>query len=207
LKPFGWFKHDALHQVKGIAMTDRSSASGLAAQAMPPEAALERVALQHLVYAYCHAADRRDFILLRSLYADDAIDDHGAFNGPVDEFIPWFRDGLSVFEATAHNVLNTLFIIDGDAAQGEIRAIAYHRLADSRAEIIAGGRYADRYQKTDGVWRFTYRSFVIDWIEERAASSAAGEAFGPTVAIGDAGANDPIYHRLDLFAADRAARR
>lgn len=188
-------------------MPDHSSVSGLAAQAMSAEAALERVALQHLVYAYCHAADRRDFALLRSLYTDDAIDDHGAFNGPVNEFIPWFRDGLAVFEATAHNVLNTLFIVDGDAAQGEIRAIAYHRLADSRAEIIAGGRYVDRYRKTDGVWRFTYRSFVIDWIEERAAGRTPGEAFGPTVAIGSAGPDDPVYQRLELFAADRAARR
>ena len=143
-------------------MTDKSSASGLTAQPMSPEAALERVALQHLVYAYCHATDRRDFALLRSLYTDDAIDDHGAFYGPVDDFIPWFRDSLAVFEATAHNVLNTLFVVDGDLAQGEIRAIAYHRLAGARTEISAGGRYVDRYQKTDGAWRFAYRSFVID---------------------------------------------
>lgn len=188
-------------------MTEKSAVSGLAAQAMSADAALERVALQHLVYAYCHAADRRDFALLRSLYTDDAIDDHGAFNGPVDDFIPWFRDGLAAFEATAHNVLNTLFILDGDSAEGEIRAIAYHRLAGSRAEIIAGGRYVDRYRKTDGAWRFTYRSFVIDWIEERAAGRAPGEAFGPSVAIGSAGADDPAYQRLALFAADRASRR
>lgn len=188
-------------------MSEHSSVSGLAAQTMSAEAALERVALQHLVYAYCHAADRRDFVLLRSLYTDDAIDDHGAFNGPVDDFIPWFRDGLAVFEATAHNVLNTLFIVDGDNAQGEIRAIAYHRLAATGAEIVAGGRYLDRYRKTDGAWRFTYRSFVIDWIEERAAGRAPSEAFGPTVAIGGAGADDPVYHRLDLFAAERAARK
>lgn len=188
-------------------MPELSSVSGLAAQAMSPEAALERVALQHLVYAYCHAADRRDFVLLRSLYTDDAIDDHGAFNGPVDDFIPWFRDSLAMFEATAHNVLNTLFVIDGDNAQGEIRAIAYHRHAESRAEIIAGGRYLDRYRKTDGAWRFTYRSFVIDWIEERPAGRTPGEAFGPSVAVGSAGADDPVYQRLDMFAADRSARR
>lgn len=188
-------------------MPDFSSVSGLAAQAMSPDAALERVALQHLVYTYCHAADRRDFARLRSLYTDDAIDDHGAFNGPVDDFIPWFRDGLAAFEATAHNVLNTLFVVDGDLAQGEIRAIAYHRLSGSRAEIIAGGRYVDRYRKMDGAWRFTYRSFVIDWIEERAASRTPGEAFGPTVAVGSAGADDPVYQRLDLFAAERASRR
>ena len=188
-------------------MPEHSSVSGLAAHAMSAEAALERVALQHLAYASCHAADRRDFALLRSLYTDDAIDDHGAFNGPVDDFIPWFRDSLAVFEATAHNILNTLFIVDGAIAEGEIRAIAYHRLAGSGAEIIAGGRYLDRYRKTDGVWRFTYRSFVIDWIEERAAGRAPGEAFGPTVAEGSAGADDPAYQRLALFAADRSTRR
>ena len=187
-------------------MPEHSSVSGLAAHAMSAEAALERVALQHLVYASYHAADRRDFVLLRSLYTDDAIDEHGAFNGPVDDFIPWFHNGLAVFEATAHNILNTLFIVNGDIAEGEIRAIAYHRLAATGAEIIAGGRYVDRYRKTDGAWRFTYRSFVIDWIEERAASRTPGEAFGPTVAIGSTGAEDPAYQRLNLFAADRALR-
>ncbi len=188
-------------------MTDPSSVSGLAAQAMSLEAALARVALQHLVYAYCHAADRRDFDLLRRLYTDDAIDDHGAFNGPVDDFIPWFEQSLSPFEATAHNILNCLFVVKADEAEGEIRAIAYHRLAGSRAEIVAGGRYIDRYRQTDGVWRFTYRSFVIDWIEERPAARTPGEAFGPTVAVGSAGADDPVYQRLALFAAGRAARR
>ena len=38
----------------------------------------DRMALQHLVTAYGHGIDRRDYGLLASLYHDDAVDDHSA---------------------------------------------------------------------------------------------------------------------------------
>ena len=51
---------------------------------------IDKQALHELVLRYCRACDRRDFVLLRSLYHDDAIDDHGAmFCGSADEFLVW----------------------------------------------------------------------------------------------------------------------
>jgi len=43
----------------------------------------DRLALQDLVQKYSRAIDRRDFALLRTLYHEDAIEDHGGmFSGP-----------------------------------------------------------------------------------------------------------------------------
>ncbi len=51
---------------------------------------IDKQALSELVHSYCRACDRRDFALLRSLYHDDAIDDHGTmFRGTADEYLAW----------------------------------------------------------------------------------------------------------------------
>jgi hypothetical protein len=164
----------------------------------------DRSALQHLVTLYCHAVDRRDYGLLRSLYHDDAIDDHGAmFCGSPDDYVAWLPGMMAHWQATRHSLTNMLFLLDGDAAEGELVTDAWHRTLDGTRDIIAHGRYLDRYQRRDGAWKFWRRSLVLDWMEERAVTEASGPDDG--VAKGCAGADDPCFARLPLFRAHRAS--
>jgi hypothetical protein len=166
---------------------------------------LDTFALRQLVLSYCHGIDRRDLQLVRSLYHDDAIDDHGAmFHGGPDEYVAWLPSALGACAATAHIVHNTLFLIDGDHAEGEIAVTAYHRSIDSTRETIAHGRYLDQYRKRDGTWRFYRRSLVLDWAEERAVPPREGPGIADDVPIGRASAEDPCFQRLPLFARQRA---
>ena len=49
---------------------------------------LDKESIRELVYTFCRAADRHDNKLLRSLYHEDAYDDHGSFfKGKAMEFI------------------------------------------------------------------------------------------------------------------------
>jgi hypothetical protein len=163
----------------------------------------DRMALQHLVAAYGHGIDRRDYRLLKSLYHHDAIDDHSPYYcGPASGFIDWLPEMLATWSATSHTMLNMLFLLDGDRAEGVITARAWHLTADGTREFVAWGRYADRYERRGGIWRFAHRFFILDSTEEKAAERQ--DSFATQgVETGRAGADDPIYHRLPLFTASR----
>jgi hypothetical protein len=160
--------------------------------------ALVHLELQRLAWLYCHAVDRGDMTLLRSLYHDDAVDDHGEmFSGSADDYVAWLPRMLAGLDATRHTVDSMLFVVDGDRAQGELVNTAYHRTGDR--EVIVGGRYLDSYARRDGVWRIQHRSLVMDVIEQRTASPAGG-FIGKGVVWGSGGPDDPVFTRLDLFA-------
>jgi len=165
---------------------------------------LDTFALKQLVLSYCHGIDRRDLNLVRSLYHDDAIDDHGSmFHGGPNEYVAWLPSILSKWSATAHIIHNTLFLIDDSHAEGEITLTAYHRSLDGTREMVAHGRYLDQYKKRDGTWRFYRRSLALDWMEDRAVPPPHSTGIDDGVAMGHPSAADPCYQRLKLFAAQR----
>ena len=159
--------------------------------------ALDQLELQRLAWLYCHAVDRGDMLLLRSLYHDDAVDDHGEmFSGSADDYVAWLPRMLAGLDACRHTIDSMLFVIDGDRAEGQLVNTAYHRTGDR--EVIIGGRYLDTYARRDGVWRILHRSLVMDTFEQRTASPAAG-FIGKGVAWGTAGPDDPVFTRLGGF--------
>lgn len=159
----------------------------------------DRAALRHLVDAYGHAIDRRDYALLATLYHDDAEDDHSPyFCGSAEDYIAWLPGMMAEWQSTMHIALAALFALDGQRAEGEIRALAWHLTADGTRQFVAWGRYADRYEKREGIWRFARRSFILDHAEDLPVVS--GSDFGSGgVGTGRAGADDPVYARLALF--------
>lgn len=178
--------------------------SSLSPAPLDPAEALDRMALQQLAFAYCHAIDRQDFALLRSLYHDDAIDDHSPmFVGSPDEYVAWLPAMLANWQLTVHTIHNSLFLIDGDRAEGELYSTAFHRTADGSREVIAHGRYLDHYRKRDGVWKFYRRALVLDWFEDRPVQRGAGPGIDEGLATGQGGSGDPVYARLPMFAAAR----
>ncbi|WP_323763981.1 nuclear transport factor 2 family protein [Marinovum sp.] len=131
-------------------------------------------ALTRLVTAYSRAIDRRDFDLLAALYLPEASDTHGhAFSGGVADYLAYLRKALSAYEATTHYVLQTHFEIDGDAAEGEVHKLNYHRTHGPDAvHVVTGSRSLDRYARRDGAWYFRARHVVNDWIDRRPAEEA-----------------------------------
>ena len=159
-----------------------------------------RDCLRRLVDTYSRACDRRDFVLLRSLYHDDALEEHGdMFTGSPDEYVAWVETALSNWQATAHYVTNALFAVDGDYAEGEVYKLNYHRTLDGAEEIVTGSRSLDRFARRDGEWRFLGRCVTLDWATRRPASAEAYQNFAAASPLGAAGPADLSYGRLSLF--------
>lgn len=155
----------------------------------------DQLALRDLVMRYCRGCDRRDFKLVRSLYHDDAVDDHGAmFRGGPDEFVAWLPQVMARWELTVHSVSNSLIVVDGDRAEGEHHVTAYHRSRPpERREYIVQGRYLDRYERRNGVWKFKHRSLVFDSGEMRSVDEQTFAMLGADAAHGRADQDDPSW--------------
>lgn len=160
----------------------------------------DKMALKELGMLYARAVDRRDFALMRRLYTEDGTDDHGIFfKGTAAQFAEAAPGNLEEFEVTAHYILNTLYEVDGDAADGELYFLAYHRRVPAPAtELIVGGRYIDRYVREADGWKIQSRRLIWDLAFD---SEASAEAMAKLRSIGfnGAGADDKSFEWLPLF--------
>jgi hypothetical protein len=164
---------------------------------------LDKQSIQELIHAYCNAADRRDLDKMRSLYHADAIDDHGGFfKGLAMEFIDRLPEIQAPMEILHHNVTTVNIKLDGDYAEGEVYVLAFHKVKTDNEpfDLLIGGRYFDRYEKRDGIWKFSHRAVVADWVNIQNPSIV--DLNNPVIEgslLGKATPDDPSYEFFSLF--------
>lgn len=164
---------------------------------------LDKEAIRELVNIYCRAADRHDHELMRTLYHEDAIDDHGSFfKGPAMEFIDRLPEIQAPMEILHHNVTTHNIELNGDLAEGEVYIIAFHKVRTETGafDLLIGGRYFDKYAKRGGGWKFLHRAVVADWAT--VADPSAVNLDHPVLEgsyIGRPGPSDPSYQFFDGF--------
>lgn len=164
---------------------------------------LDKQDITELIHGYCNAADRHDHEKMRQLYHEDAVDDHGAFfKGLAMEFIEKLPDIQSPMMILHHNITTVNISLDGDYGEGEVYILAFHQVQtdDQPLDLIIGGRYFDRYEKRDGVWKFSHRAVVADWATLNNPSTVCLEH--PMIKgshIGRPGPEDPSYAFFRLF--------
>ena len=132
-------------------------------------------ALRRLILTYARGADRLDPALVRSVFAHDAEIDLGAiYRGGPDGFVDVVLGFMGAMAATRHQVGNFVIALDGPGrAAMESYVAAWHRIdADGGIRILeVFGRYLTRAEQRNGEWLIVYHSELIDWGEERPASS------------------------------------
>jgi ketosteroid isomerase-like protein len=119
-----------------------------------------RTAIEDCLKRFARAVDRQDWTLARSLYHDDAFDDHGFFKGPPDAFLAHIAKLHEVQEHSMHFNTNVLIEFESRTrAFVETYVLVLQRFADRR--VSASARYLDRFEKRSGEWRVAHRTLVF----------------------------------------------
>ena len=140
---------------------------------------LDRLEIQDVVHRYARGLDRHDDEVLRSVFHEDAIDNHGPWVGGREPFVEWANGPCHEHtNAHLHQITTHTCEIDGDTAHTESYCQWVHRLKEEPTVTVGGGRYVDRLEKRDGEWRIVVRRLVVDFYFE-----AQGTIFSsPTMA-------------------------
>jgi len=133
----------------------------------------DREAIREVMARYARGVDRADWDLVRSTYHHDAYDDHGDYKGNIDGFIAFATQRTGGTTQCMHFLGQSMIEFGGeDVAVVETHFMTAHTLGPkAQKEYAAGdgskpvqltsyGRYADRMERRDGVWRIA-RRFVI----------------------------------------------
>lgn len=161
----------------------------------------DREAIRDCLYRYCRGIDRADEQVLRSVYWDDATDQHGAYQGSATGFIEQALARLRKGGRRVHMINNILIELHGSAAAVESCFIALQTHVDTQDvwyETFLCGRYVDRFERRLGMWRVAERTVVYDWLEERPRPELANPQmlFGVRQPVGGQAPFDPIYQLL-----------
>jgi hypothetical protein len=132
---------------------------------------LDREDILDCLARYCRGVDRLDEETLVSAFHEDGVDWHGQFVGSPREFFVWVSGRQAPGLASQHYVTNALIELDGDVAHVESYVLTAVRLKEGTGVSLSGGRYADRFERRDGLWRIALRVCVGEW---RASADGTG---------------------------------
>lgn len=124
---------------------------------------LERQDILDCLTRFSRGMDRFDRALFLSAFHEDATIAAGSFVGGPAALYDWasvLHEAGQV--ATQHNLLNFSAEIDGDTAHTETYYLFAGRNRDE-SNWVAGGRYLNRFDRRNGVWRIAVMTNVIEW--------------------------------------------
>jgi hypothetical protein len=183
---------------------------------------IDRQRIHAVLTTYCRALDRCDVDLMKTVYWEDARDEHGVFTGNAQQFAEFIIEGVrNWFEVGYHALCNVhIEFADEATAHAETYMISYCKVAGSRERVLEwfgttyldqhaervargdgqdflfGGRYFDRFEKRDGVWRIAKRTVIMDWNLNQPSTDIFAEGMFKSLAVhGRRDRSDPIYAR------------
>lgn len=204
---------------------DRMKQAGRVARVEDPhvQELLDKQACAEVMMTYCRGIDHRDEALLRSVFHPDSYHRHG-FEGPSSapgrksrpgkpaDFVSYALGVLATHTHTHHQLGNIFIEVekDGQVAYTEAYFTAFHRMRaksdpkagpqafDTEMDYWVGGRYMDRMEKRDDVWKIAYRVGLTDWQQVEAPTSRGYFDIPPDMRMQQS-RKDMLYRRRQAF--------
>jgi hypothetical protein len=156
------------------------------------DAALSRDAIRALLTGYSRGVDRGDKDLLTSIFWEDSTVISGIVNASGADFADGIVDYVTAnLDYCFHSNANEWIEVKGDHGVGEHYVIAH--LCAGGQDVMTGGRYIDRYERREGIWKIASRTFVADWNTTHPKSLELDGMYEPLKTRGSFGKGDPIY--------------
>ncbi|WP_340317706.1 nuclear transport factor 2 family protein [Rhizorhabdus argentea] len=139
-----------------------------------------RFAITDVVHKFCRAADRSDLEAIPPLFHDDAVDNHGFYEGDVPGLVEWMRERHRNILHASHNVTNILIEFAGTAralVESRVSVCIRYSAAGAAAfaqaagvaisgnrpvDVLSFGRYIDIFEQRDSTWKIASRTTVPD---------------------------------------------
>lgn len=160
-----------------------------------------RAEITEVVLRYVRAIDRCDEELLRSCFHPDSRHRHGSFDGASAEFCAFAIQVCRAVEATHHQLGPVSIELAGETAFVETYFTSHHRFGavpppggQPHEDRFMGGRYVDRFERREGVWKIAERQGINEWLRYEPASDR-GFWSGPAGQRGRRDRDDPVYRR------------
>ena len=159
------------------------------------QAMLDRSQIDQVLARYSRGVDRVDVGLIRSVYWDEAIDDHGSFTGNGLEFADYLGERMPKrHRATTHFVGKTYFASqDATQTRTETAFQAFSHPTANHEGYVIGGRYIDLFEKRGAEWRILHRVLAYDW-------SFTATFHEQTLGLGVDGGRAPADRSYGFFA-------
>jgi hypothetical protein len=131
----------------------------------------DRDEIRDCVMRHARGVDRHDAELTSGCYHPDGVARYGSTTIPGPEHGQWSNEAhTGRFRLHLHHVTTHTCEIDGDVAHCESYVIGTFLSPDQRRASMVSGRYFDRLERRDGIWRIAVRRTVVDICVEGDAS-------------------------------------
>ena len=126
------------------------------------DAMLDKQDIYECLVRQSRGSDRGDRALFLSGFHADSVVTAGPFVGSPADLWDWAsKFQADMYTATFHQLHQMTCDIDGDTAHAE----TYYFFVGCMGEtnLLAGGRYIDRFERRGGVWGMVMRNNFVEW--------------------------------------------